>query len=83
MYNLKEVHLQAADRVLCYLKGTPGKDIMFKKDGRLVFEAYIDINYVGSMVNKRSTAGYCTFFEDNLITWRSEKENVVVTSSAN
>jgi hypothetical protein len=82
MHSPKEVHLQAAHRVLQYLKGTPGKGILFKRKGDLVLEAYTDADYAGSIVDRRSTSGYCTFLGGNLVTWRSKKQNVVARSSA-
>ena len=45
-------------------------------------EAYIDANYAGSPVDRRSTSGYCTFLGGNLVSWRSKKQNVVARSSA-
>ncbi|RVW78772.1 Retrovirus-related Pol polyprotein from transposon RE1 [Vitis vinifera] len=57
MHGPREPHLQAAYRVLHYLKGNPGKGIL-------------------------STTGYCTFLGGNLVTWRSQKQNVVARSSA-
>ncbi|KAG8471344.1 hypothetical protein CXB51_036384 [Gossypium anomalum] len=39
------------------------------------------VNYAGSMVDRRSTSGYCTFLRGNLVTWRSKKQNVVARSS--
>ena len=33
-------------------------------------------------MNRRSTTGYCTFVEGNLVTWRSKKQAVVARSSA-
>lgn len=45
-------------------------------------EVYIDADYVGLIVDRRSTTRYCTFLVDNLITWRSKKQNVVTRSSA-
>ena len=45
MQSPKEVHLQAAYRVLQYLNGTPGKGILFKRNGDLVLEAYTDVDY--------------------------------------
>ena len=82
MHNPKEVHLQAAHRILQYLKGNPGKGILFKRNGGLVLEAYTDADYAGSLVDRRSTSGYCTFLGGNLVTWRSKKQNVVARSSA-
>ena len=34
-----------------------------------------------SIINKRSTSGYCTFVWGNLITWRSKKQIVVAHNS--
>lgn len=82
MHSPKEAHLQVAYRVLQYLKGTPGKGILFKRNGGLVLEAYTDADYAGSIIDRRSTSGYCTFLGGNLVTWRSKKQNVVARSSA-
>ncbi|RVW76008.1 Retrovirus-related Pol polyprotein from transposon RE1 [Vitis vinifera] len=71
-----------AYRVLQYLKGTPGKGILFKRNGGLVLEAYTDADYAGSTIDRRSTSGYCTFLGGNLVTWMSKKQNVVARSSA-
>ena len=70
---IQETHLQATYRVLHYLKGNPRKGILFKKNDTLTLEAYIDVDYVGSIVDRRSTTGYCTFLGGNLVTWRSER----------
>ena len=82
MHDPRERHLQAAYRVLHYLKENPGKGILFKKNDNHVLEAYIDVDYAGSLVDRRSTTGYCTFLGGNLVTWRSKKQNVVARSSA-
>ena len=42
----------------------------------------IDADYAGSIVDRRSTIGYCMFLGGNLVTWRSKKQNVVPRSSA-
>jgi len=73
MHNPNESHLQAIHQVLHYLKGSPGKKILFKRSPDLKLEAYIDADYAGSMVDRRSTIGYCTFLGGNLVTWRSKK----------
>ncbi|EXB36428.1 hypothetical protein L484_009995 [Morus notabilis] len=82
MHDPREPHLQAAHRILHYLKGNLGKGILFKKNSTLTLEAYTDADYAGSIVDRRSTTGYCTFLGGNLITWRSKKQNVVARSSA-
>ena len=77
MHSPKEAHLQAAYRVLQYLKGALGKGILFKRNGGLVLEAYTNVDYAGSIVDIRSTSGYCTFLGGNLVIWTSKKQNVV------
>ncbi|RVW13115.1 Retrovirus-related Pol polyprotein from transposon RE1 [Vitis vinifera] len=66
MYDPREPHLQAAYRMLHYLKGNPEKGILFKKNNTLALEAYTDADYAGSLVDRGSTTGYCTFLRGNL-----------------
>jgi len=73
MHQLKEVHLQAALRIVQYLKGTLGRGILFKRNRNVSLEAYTDADYAGSIVDRRSTTGYCTFLGRNLVNWRSKK----------
>ncbi|CAA7400808.1 unnamed protein product [Spirodela intermedia] len=42
----------AAYHVLHFLKGTPGKDILFKKHDYLTLEVYTDADYAGSIVDR-------------------------------
>lgn len=45
-------------------------------------EAYNDVDYVGSILDRRSTLGYCTFIEGNLVTWMNKNQPVVGRLSA-
>ncbi|XP_058767437.1 uncharacterized mitochondrial protein AtMg00810-like [Vicia villosa] len=82
MHQPKEAHLQAALRIVQYLKGTPGRGILFKRNKSVSLEAYTDADYAGLVVDRRSTTGYCTFLGGNLVTWKSKKQSVVARSSA-
>ncbi|XP_020694471.1 uncharacterized protein LOC110108250 [Dendrobium catenatum] len=82
MQNPKQIHMQAVDRILHYLKGRHGKGILFKRDRGITLELYTDADYAGSPVDRRSTPGYCTFLRGNLVTWRNKKQNVVARSSS-
>lgn len=75
MHNPKELHLLAASRVFRYLKGTPGKSILFKKNAGLILEAYMDANYAGSVVDRRSTTEFCTFTTKILL--HGEAKNIM------
>jgi transposase InsO family protein len=82
MHSPKEEHLEAVLRILRYLKGTPGKGIVFRKNSHLNVCAYSDADWAGCPIDRRSTAGYFAFVGGNLVTWKSKKQNVVSRSSA-
>ncbi|KAE8723356.1 MORC family CW-type zinc finger protein 3 isoform 2 [Hibiscus syriacus] len=77
-----EKHSKAVYRILHYLKGSPGKGIMFSKNGSRRVEIFTDVDWGGSSTDRRSTTGYCSFVWGNLVTWRSKKQLVVSRSSA-
>ncbi|GAV80943.1 LOW QUALITY PROTEIN: hypothetical protein CFOL_v3_24402, partial [Cephalotus follicularis] len=81
MHDHHSSHLEAAYRILRYLKSSPGRGILFSPNSHLAVEAYTDAD-AGCPDNTRSTSGYCTFVGGNLVTWRSKKQVVVARSSA-
>ena len=68
-----EKHMEAVYRILRYLKSASGKGLMLYKNGHLEVEGYTDADWAGSVTDRRSTFGYCTFVGGNLVTWRSKK----------
>ncbi|RDY14081.1 putative mitochondrial protein, partial [Mucuna pruriens] len=70
MHSPSKRHLEAVYQILRYLKSTLDK------------EAYTDADWAGSITDRRSTSGYCTYVWGNLVTWRNKKQNVVARSSA-
>jgi Reverse transcriptase (RNA-dependent DNA polymerase) len=82
IHNPKEEHIEAVTRILKNLKGTPGKGITFEKYGHANIEEYLDADWVGNVVDRKSTARYFIFVGGNIVTWRSKKQNVVALSSA-
>ncbi|BBH03624.1 hypothetical protein Prudu_014548 [Prunus dulcis] len=75
MHEPREVHMQAVERILRYLKSSPGKGLLFSKHNNFAIEAYTDADWAGSISDRRSTTGYS-------LTWRSKKQTVVARSSA-
>ncbi|KAH9698542.1 protein kinase domain-containing protein [Citrus sinensis] len=69
---------------LIYLSHTR-PDIAFAvnmKNEKRGIDMYTDADWAGSVTDKKSTSGYCTFLWGNLVTWRRKKQNVVARSSA-
>ena len=81
MHALEQQHFDVVYRILRYLKGSLGRGLLFKGRGHLQVEVFIDVDWAGSVVDRCSTSGYCTFFRGNLVTWQSKKQNVVARSS--
>ena len=75
-------HWTALQRILCYLKGTPRHGIVCKNHGHFNIECFTDADWAGSKEDRRSTTGYCVFVGENLVSWRSKKQNVVSRSNA-
>ncbi|EXC12992.1 hypothetical protein L484_016923 [Morus notabilis] len=69
-------------RILRYLKSTLGKGLLSEKHEQKTIEAYTNADWAGSVTDRRSTSGYCTYVWGNLVTWRSKKQSVVARSSA-
>ncbi|XP_024033122.1 uncharacterized protein LOC112095414 [Morus notabilis] len=77
-----ERHMTAVYRVLIYLKMTPGKGLFFSRTSKRNIEVFSDADWAGSVTDRRSTSGYCSYVWGNLVTWRSKKPSVVARSSA-
>ncbi|KAL5563180.1 hypothetical protein UlMin_032927 [Ulmus minor] len=70
-------HWQGAKRVLHYLKGTRNMGLHIKFFQRLDLQSFTDAEYACCLDNRRSTAGYCVYLGDTLVSWPSKKQTVV------
>ena len=82
MHRPQRDHYEAALRIVRYLKGTARHGIMSRKNENRGVYGFTDADWASNPVDRKSTVGYFTFVEGNLVTWRSKKQKVVALSSA-
>ncbi|GJR54518.1 uncharacterized mitochondrial protein-like protein [Tanacetum coccineum] len=75
-------HLEAANRVLRYLKATSGQGILHSRAGDPVLTAYCDSDWLGCSFTRRSRTGYFLLLGGTPISWKTKKQSVVSRSSA-
>ncbi|PRQ40865.1 putative RNA-directed DNA polymerase [Rosa chinensis] len=68
-----KLHLQAAKRILRYLKGTTSHGIFYKKGGEEDLLAFTDSDYAGDEEDSKSTSGYVFLFSSGAVSWMSKK----------
>jgi len=61
MHSPFDEHLEAVYRILRYLKGNPRKGLLFKKTSERNVSIFTDADWAGSVTDRRSTSGYCTY----------------------
>ena len=70
------------EHILCYLKGAPGRGILYSNHGHNRVECSIDADWARSNEDRRFTSSYCVFVGENLVSWKSKKQGVISRSSA-
>jgi len=81
MARLTELHLQAAKRVLRYLKGIVDYGIFYKKNGNKQLVTFIDNDYVRDIEDRESTSGYVFMLSRGAVSWSSKKQPIVTLST--
>ena len=73
MHSPNQGHLDVVYRILRDLKGTLRKGLLYENRGHLQLNVFIDADWVGNVIDRRSTSRYYTFVGGNLVTWQSKK----------
>ena len=76
-----ELHLQAAKRILRYLRGTTSHGIFYKKGGKGDLVVFTDSDYAGDEEDSKSTSGYVFLLSSGAVSWMSKKQPIVTLST--
>ena len=78
----KESHLTAVKRIIRYVNETPDYGLWYSKDSNDCLAGYSDVDWAGSVDDRKSTSGGCFYLKNNLVSWMSKKQNFVSLSTA-
>jgi hypothetical protein len=79
--NPRECHLVAVKRILRYLVATHCFGIWYPKGSTFDLIGYLDSDYAGCKVDRKSTSGTCQFLGRSLVSWSSKKQTFVALST--
>ncbi|KAL0415961.1 UNVERIFIED_CONTAM: Retrovirus-related Pol polyprotein from transposon RE1 [Sesamum latifolium] len=81
MENPSEEHMNAAKRILRYLKCTFNYGIFYTSSNDVCLKGYCDSDYAGDVDDRKSTTEFVFYFGENTISWCSRKQPIVTLST--
>src|ERR1700678_3307556 len=76
----RRVHLVAAKHVMRYLKGTLDFGLSYNGDHDFRLSGYTDLDWAGSVSDRKSTLGCCFSLGSAMISWQSRKQSSISLS---
>ena len=80
--NPREPHLIAVKRIFKYLKGEPDLGLWYSRESDFHLTGYLDSDFAGCKIDRKSTSSSCQFLGGRLISWFSKKQKSISTSTA-
>uniref|UniRef100_A0A3Q7I0J4 Reverse transcriptase Ty1/copia-type domain-containing protein n=1 Tax=Solanum lycopersicum TaxID=4081 RepID=A0A3Q7I0J4_SOLLC len=82
MQSPKKSHMEAATRVIRYLKGLVGQGVWLHSEPTNTITCWCDSDWAACPIKRRSITGYVIKFGESLVSWKSKKQQTVSKSSA-
>ena len=79
--DLRHVHLIAAKHILRYLRGKFDYGLKYEANQKINLEGYVDLDWTGSAIDRKSTSGCCFSMGSSVISLFSRKQSCVALST--
>jgi hypothetical protein len=77
----KESHVMVVKRIFRYLKGTSDFGLWYPRNKGFELISYTDVDWAGSVDEKKSTSGNAFFLGECLVSWSSRKQSSISLST--
>ena len=77
----RSVHLTVAKHILRYLKGTIDYGLKYNVNQKINLEGYVDLDWAGSAIDRKSTSRCCFSMGLGVISWFSRNKSCVALST--
>jgi len=68
-------------KALCYLQGTKGLMLTYRRSDSLHIERYSDLDFAEDVDDRKSTLGYVFTLVGGAISWKSSKQTITASST--
>lgn len=82
MQKPKKSHMEAALRVVKYVKNHLGQGVLLSSQKRSVISAFCDADWAACPLTRKSVSEFFIKYGDSLISWKSKKQSTISRSSA-
>ena len=70
-----------AKHILRYLKGIVDYRLKYKANQKINLEGYVDLDWLGSAIDRKRNSGCCFSMGSGVISWFSKKQSYVALST--
>ncbi|CAA7020014.1 unnamed protein product [Microthlaspi erraticum] len=81
MQSPRKPHLEAAKKILKYVKTTLGMGLMYKYNAKVSLYGFTDADFGGDLDGRKSTSGFVFLCGDTSVSWCSKKQATVSLST--